>query len=549
MSSPDSSKLQDKPVWQALQKQQSRLSQQRISDLFTHNPQRLEQFSLEAAGLYFDFSKHLLDQDTLNLLLSLAEEAGMQDAIKAMFAGELVNNTEQRQALHVALRSPLKQTDAEQAVHTTLARIEQLVDRVQSGQWTGHGGKAIRDVVNIGIGGSDLGPAMVYEALSPYHAQGIRCHFISNVDPVHLQQTLSRLNPETCLFVIASKTFTTLETLQNAEAAKRWLLQSASAKDLAKHFVAVSASVEKAAEFGIDPANIFPIWDWVGGRFSLWSAIGLPIALGTSMKHFGDLLVGAHAMDEHFRTAQAPANMPLIMALLNIWYLNFFHAESQVILPYAQNLHLLPAYLQQLDMESLGKSVHRDGSPQETTTGALLWGSAGSNGQHSFHQLLHQGTHLVPADFIACLESPTGEPEQHQHLLANCFAQSQALMTGKSLAQVRQELSEQGLAQSEIDRLAPHKVIPGNKPSSTILIQELNPVSLGALIAAYEHKIYAQSVILDINAFDQWGVELGKVLSRDIFAALSETSSCERFDASTNALINAYQRKQKHQKV
>jgi glucose-6-phosphate isomerase len=547
--SSDPSKLGDKPVWQSLQKQQGKLSQQRISDLFTQNPQRLKQFTLQAAGLYFDFSKNLLDEDTFLLLLGLAEEAGIQKAITAMFAGELVNNTEQRPALHVALRSPHKQTDAEQEVHATLARIERLVDSIHTGQWTGYSGKAIQDVVNIGIGGSDLGPAMVYEALSPFRAEQIRCHFVSNIDPILLQQTLSRLKPETCLFVIASKTFTTLETLQNAEAAKRWFLKSASEQDLPKHFVAVTSNADKAAEFGIDLVNIFPIWDWVGGRYSLWSAIGLPIALGTSIQHFNDFLAGAHAMDEHFRTAQAAVNIPLIMALLNIWYLNFFNAESQVILPYAQNLHLLPAYLQQLDMESLGKSVHSDGSPLKMASGAILWGSAGTNGQHSFHQLLHQGTHLVPADFIAFQESPTEELEQHQHLLANCFAQSQTLMSGKSLTEAKQELLKKGLTQSEVDRLAPHKVIPGNRPSSTILMQEVTPASLGALIAAYEHKVYAQSVILGINAFDQWGVELGKVMSKDIFEALNETSSIKRFDASTNALINTCQRRQKNQKI
>ena len=544
MPSSQGSRIHQSPTWQSLSKLQRQLASQRIADLFTEDPQRFERFSLKAPELLFDYSKHLLTQEVLALLLQLAEEAGMKQAINAMFSGEIINNTEQRQVLHVALRSPSKQTPEEQLVHETLDRIASFTEEIQSGRWTGFSGKAITDVINIGIGGSDLGPAMVYEALHPFHAEQLRCHFVSNVDPAHLQQTLARLNPETSLFVIASKTFTTLETLQNAEAARRWILDATDNSQLTKHFVAVSSNVAKASGFGINPANIFPMWDWVGGRYSLWSAIGLPIALGTSMASFRELLAGAHVMDEHFRHAEPAQNLPLLMALLNIWYLNFWGAETQVILPYAQNLHLFPAYLQQLDMESLGKSVYRDGSAHALATGGLLWGSAGTNGQHSFHQLLHQGTHLVPADFIACLQSYTDENEQQLHLLANCFAQSQALMDGKSLSQAREELAMQGLDADEIESLAPHKVIPGNRPSSTIMLQQLSPRALGALIAAYEHKVYAQSVILDINAFDQWGVELGKVLSKDLFSAMTEASACTRFDASTNALINACKNKQ-----
>jgi glucose-6-phosphate isomerase len=538
------SRLQQSATWQSLRKLQAELSRIRIRDLFADNPRRFEEFSLEAPELLLDYSKHLITQEVLELLLQLAEEAGVTQAIEAMFTGEIINNTEHRQVLHVALRSPNRQTAEELLVHETLDRIEAFTEKLQSGVWTGFSGKAITDVINIGIGGSDLGPAMVYEALHPFPAEQLRCHFVSNVDPAHLQQTLARLNPETSLFIIASKTFTTLETLQNAEAARRWILSATDETQLAKHFVAVSSNVSKASDFGINPDNIFPMWDWVGGRYSLWSAIGLPIALGTSMTSFRNLLAGAHAMDEHFRTAEPAQNMPLLMALLNIWYLNFWGAESQVILPYAQNLHLFPAYLQQLDMESLGKSVHKDGSVHELATGGLLWGSAGTNGQHSFHQLLHQGTHLVPADFIACLQSYTNEAEQQQHLLANCFAQSQALMDGKSLNEAREELAAQGLSPEDVERLAPHKVIPGNRPSSTILMQRLSPQVLGSLVAAYEHRVYAQSVILDINAFDQWGVELGKVLSRDLFSALNETSECKRFDASTNALVNASKNRQ-----
>ncbi|MEX2366386.1 MAG: glucose-6-phosphate isomerase, partial [Pseudohongiellaceae bacterium] len=391
--------------------------------------------------------------------------------------------------------------------------MEQFVNAVTEGEWTGYSGRAITDIVNIGIGGSDLGPAMVYQALHPYHLPGISCHFVSNVDPAHLEQTLLGLNPETTLFVIASKSFTTLETSQNANAARQWFLDShADEKALAQHFVAVSANIDKAVAFGIDQGNIFPMWDWVGGRYSLWSAIGLPVALGIGFDNFHALLKGAHAMDEHFRTAPLMQNMPVIMALLNIWYLNFFAAESQVILPYEQNLHLFPAFLQQLDMESLGKSVKKDGTPVHWNTGAIVWGSAGTNGQHSFHQLLHQGTHLIPADFIASVQTHYDHAEQNQHLLANCFAQSQALMLGKPLQQAITELAAQGLDDASIEALAPHKVIPGNRPSNTIIMASLCPETLGALVAAYENKVYVQSVILQINAFDQWGVELGKTM-------------------------------------
>ncbi|MAM70039.1 MAG: glucose-6-phosphate isomerase [Gammaproteobacteria bacterium] len=538
MPAQDSRPIQQSPPWRALEAHHKEISQQKIADFFVSDPQRFERFSLQAAELYFDYSKHLINTETLDLLLDLAEASDIQSSIAAMFSGEKINNTEQRPVLHTALRSPGNSSDAEQAVQSTLDKMQTFTEQVQNGNWTGFTGKAITDVVNIGIGGSDLGPAMVYTALSPFHASAIRCHFVSNVDPAHLQQTLADLDPASTLFIVASKTFTTLETLQNAQAARRWVLSRASETDLPRHFVAVSSNIEKAAEFGISPDNIFPMWDWVGGRYSLWSAIGLPIALGTSMETFRELLAGAHSMDEHFRHAELKENIPVLMALLSIWYANFFHAETQVILPYAQNLQLLPAFLQQLEMESLGKSVHRDGTKLELDSGSLVWGSAGTNGQHSFHQLLHQGTHLVPADFIACARSLAGETGQHQHLLANCFAQSQSLMQGKSFDEAKQELLSQGMSKEEAAALAPHKVISGNKPSSTILLQELKPKALGSLIAAYEHKVFAQSIVLDINAFDQWGVELGKVLSLDLFKAISKSGKCGDFDASTNGLIN-----------
>jgi glucose-6-phosphate isomerase len=532
-------------AWQALisAMQQIKHSQQHIADYFRNDPERFNRFSLCAAGILLDYSKNQLTEEILRLLLNLADQAGMEREIASMFDGNIVNNTEQRPALHVALRSQKQETPYEKEVHVTLNKMEAFVQQVQSGSWKGHTGKPITDVVNIGIGGSDLGPAMVYQALSAEHLMQIKCHFVSNVDPVHLEQTLKNLFPATTLFVIASKTFTTMETSLNAKAARAWILEAGALDaDLSRHFVAVSANVEKAVAFGIDPHNIFPMWNWVGGRYSLWSAIGLPVALGIGMPGFRALLQGANAMDAHFRSAPLAQNMPVLMALLNLWYFNFWQTESQAILPYAQNLHLFPAFLQQLDMESLGKQVRKDGQVLDTCSGGIVWGSAGTNGQHSFHQLLHQGTHLIPADFIAIAKSASTNVDQQEQLLANCFAQSQALMHGKPLAQAMAELLAQGLTQAEAAALAPHKVIPGNRPSNTLLLEKLTPESLGALIALYEHKVYAQSVLLQINAFDQWGVELGKVLSTDIYKAITANGACTVFDASTNALINRVQK-------
>ncbi|MES2624147.1 MAG: glucose-6-phosphate isomerase [Pseudomonadota bacterium] len=533
--------LPNSDAWQALNAacQRIKQTQPHIAGYFENDSNRFDRFSLSAAGILLDYSKNQLTEEILTLLLKLAERAGMQPAIASMFDGEIINNTEQRPALHVALRSQKQDTDFEKEAHAALNKMEAFVQQVQSGTWKGYTGHVITDVVNIGIGGSDLGPAMVYQALSAEHLAHIKCHFVSNVDPVHLEQTLKNLQPAHTLFVIASKTFTTMETSLNSQAARAWILAAgASDADLSRHFVAVSANIEKAAAFGIDPQNIFPMWNWVGGRYSLWSAIGLPVALGIGMANFRALLKGASMMDEHFRTAPLAQNLPVVMALLNLWYFNFWQAESQAILPYAQNLHLFPSFLQQLDMESLGKQVRKDGQTLITCSGGIVWGSAGTNGQHSFHQLLHQGTHLIPADFIAIADSVSENREQHEQLLANCFAQSQALMNGKSLAQAKVELLKQGLSDADAAALAPHKVIPGNRPSNTLLLAKLNPESLGALTALYEHKVYAQSVLLQINAFDQWGVELGKVLSTDIYKAVTAKTTCTSFDASTNALIN-----------
>lgn len=536
----------DSPQWRNVAAEHTAMAdlQTTISELFAADPGRHQTYSAQAAGIFFDYSKHRLTDAALTALLQLAESAGMQAAIAAMFAGEQVNNTEQRPALHVALRSPHTNTDQEQAVHAALRQMSVFVAAVHNGSWKGFSDESITDVVNIGIGGSDLGPAMVYAALTPYHQSSICCHFVSNVDPLHLEQTLGKLDARRTLFVIASKTFTTMETSLNASAARRWMLaQGATEQTLARHFVAVSANIKKAVAFGIAEENIFPMWDWVGGRYSLWSAIGLPVALGAGMANFQALLTGAHEMDEHFRTTEAAHNIPVLMALLNLWYSNFWQAQSKVILPYAQNLHLLPAYLQQLDMESLGKSVLKDGTPINTDSGSILWGSAGTNGQHSFHQLLHQGSMLIPADFIAVASSQSSNEEQHQQLLANCFAQSQALMQGKTETAALEALLAQGLSREAALQLAPHKAITGNRPSSTLLLEKLTPQTLGSLLALYEHKVYAHSVLLGINAFDQWGVELGKMLGTGTYQALIAPEACSAFDASTNNLINMVRKK------
>jgi len=530
--------LPQTPEWQKLlELRQKPLAN--LSTLFREEPSRARRYTVGAAGLVLDYSKNLVDSEILQALFALAERAGLRDATAALFRGDEVNNTEHRPALHMLLRSPGNAGAREQEVHAALTRLEDFVAKVHTGRWKGYSDKAIRTVINIGIGGSDLGPAMAAEALAPYHVANFTCHFVSNVDPLHLEQTLAPLDPATTLFVIASKTFTTLETMQNANAARGWALTAGvPTTELGKHFVAVSANVEKAAAFGIAPANIFPMWDWVGGRYSLWSAIGLPIALAVGMDNFRELLHGAHQMDEHFRMSEPAANMPVLLGLLTHWYYHAYGTESHAVLPYVQNLHLFPAFLQQLDMESLGKQVDRDGNKLDSQSGGIIWGSAGTNGQHSFHQLLHQGTRLIPADFIAALESHSSNREAHLHLLSNCFAQSQALMEGKSQMQAHAELLQQGTPAAEAQWLAPFKVCPGNRPSNTIMMRRLTPATLGALTALYEHKVFVQSVLLNMNAFDQWGVELGKVLSSGVYQALTAGSSCTRFDASTNALIN-----------
>jgi glucose-6-phosphate isomerase len=514
-----------------------------MRSLFAADPQRFERLSVEAAGLFLDYSKNRLDGRTLELLAALARERAVEQRRDAMFAGEKINNTENRAVLHTALRAPREARlavdgqDVIADVHAVLARMKTFSDAVRSGAWLGHTGKPITDIVNIGIGGSDLGPKMVCLALRQYAQPRLAMHFVSNVDGHDIDATLSKVDPETTLFIIASKTFATAETMMNAHTARNWFLQQAGEDALAAHFVAVSTNVEAIKAFGIDPANMFPVWDWVGGRYSVWSAIGLPVALSVGFGYFSDFLAGAHAMDQHFRSAPVEQNMPMLLALVGFWNRQFLGCPSVSIAPYHQDLNRFPAYLQQLDMESNGKRVTRDGEPVDTPTCPVIWGDVGTNGQHAYFQLLHQGTDVTPIDFIAALRPAHELHHHHTALLANCFAQSEAFMKGKTIDEVRKDLQEQGLALAEIERLAPHKTFPGNHPSNTILFDYLTPATLGALIALYEHKTFVQGVLWDVNSFDQWGVELGKVLAKQIEAELSAEPSPGQHDSSTNGLI------------
>ncbi|WP_026354349.1 glucose-6-phosphate isomerase [Massilia niastensis] len=514
-----------------------------MRDLFAADPQRFERLSVEAAGLFLDYSKNRVDGRTLELLASLARERGVEARRDAMFAGERINNTENRAVLHTALRAPrgsklvVDGQDIDADVHAVLDRVKSFTDAVRSGEWLGHTGKPITDVVNIGIGGSDLGPKMVCLALRHYTHPRLRMHFVSNVDGHDMDAALAQVNPETTLFIVASKTFTTAETMMNAQTARSWFLGQAPEPALARHFVAVSTNTEAIKTFGIDPANMFPFWDWVGGRYSVWSAIGLPVALAVGFGYFSDFLAGAHELDEHFRTAPLEQNLPAILALVGFWNRQFLGAPSVTIAPYHQDLNRFPAYLQQLDMESNGKRVTRDGAPVDTPTCPAIWGECGTNGQHAYFQLLHQGTDVTPIDFIAALRPAHEFGNHHTALLANCFAQSEAFMKGKTADEVRADLQQQGLDASEVERLTPHKTFPGNRPSNTILMERLTPSTLGALIALYEHKTFVQGVLWDVNSFDQWGVELGKVLAKKIEAELGGEAQPAQHDSSTNGLI------------
>ncbi|MFP4671692.1 MAG: glucose-6-phosphate isomerase [Desulfohalobiaceae bacterium] len=537
--------------WQKLQEHFREVRELHLRDMFDKDPERFARFSLQAGPVFLDYSKNRIDAQGMELLLGLAREMGLQDRIQAMFSGERINATENRSVLHVALRNRSRQPiyvqgqDVMPEVNQVLDRMGSFVDRVRQGKWLGFTGQPVQDVVNLGIGGSDLGPRMATKALSGYTGADLRVHFVSNVDPAHLENTLAGLDPETTLFIVASKSFSTQETMFNAARARQWFLQSAVHQEhVRKHFVAVSTNTPKVSEFGIDPENMFGFWDWVGGRFSLWSAIGLPIALAVGMERFQELLQGAHDMDQHFKETPLEENLPVIMGLLSVWYSDFFQAETHAVLPYSQYLEDLPAYLQQGEMESNGKRITLDAELVDYPTGPVIWGAPGTNGQHAFFQLLHQGTRLVPCDFIAFARQPDHDPRQHRLLMANFLAQTEALMQGKTEAEAREEMQAQGLSQAQIQALLPHRVFPGNRPSNSILLPELTPGTLGALIALYEHKIFVQGAVWNINSFDQWGVELGKQLAKNIESELEDSSLVQGHDASTRGLINTW--KQMH---
>ena len=537
------------PAWQALGDHQRQIAGTQMRDLFARDPGRFERFSLRLGDILFDYSKNLITAETLSLLLDLAGQAGLQGKIAAMFSGQKINTTEDRAVLHVALRNRSNQPirvdgeDVMPEVNRVLAKMRAFSEKVRGGEWKGYTGKAITDVINIGIGGSDLGPKMVCEALKPYGKPGLRVHFVSNVDSTDLVETLKQVSPETALFLVASKTFTTQETMTNAHSAREWLL--AAAKDpaaVARHFAAMSTNTEAVEKFGIDPANMFEFWDWVGGRYSLWSAIGLSIALFIGMDRFEELLGGAHRVDEHFRSAPFERNIPVIMGLLGIWYNNFFGAQTHAILPYDQYLLYFPAYFQQGDMESNGKSVTRSGEPVDYSTGPIIWGQPGTNGQHAFYQLIHQGTRLVPCDFLAAARSHNPLGDHQAILVSNYFAQTEALMRGRTPEEARRDLAAEGYSGSRLELLAAAKTFPGNRPTNSFLYPELTPEVLGALIALYEHKIFTQGAIWEINSFDQMGVELGKQLAKTILPQLKGTGEVASHDPSTNGLINAYKR-------
>ncbi len=514
-----------------------------LATLFDSDAKRFDRFSLDAAGLFLDFSKNHINEHTLTLLTDWARACKLEEKRDAMFRGDAINTTEQRAVLHTALRLPanakcmLEGKDINQDIQSVLARIDAFSEAIRSGSWKGYNGKRITDIVNIGIGGSDLGPAMTCAALRPFVQADLRLHFLSNVDGHDIEAKLSGLHPETTLFIIASKTFTTQETMLNAHAARNWFLQQGSLASLAQHFVAVSTNAKAVKEFGIDTTNMFPFWDWVGGRYSIWSAIGLPLAIAIGMQQFREFLAGAHAMDVHFQQAPLERNMPVLLALIATWYRQFFHTSSQLIAPYHQDLQLFPTYLQQLEMESNGKRVTRLGKAVNTPTAPIIWGSAGTNGQHAYFQLLHQGTDVIPVDFITALKPSHTHHQQHQALLANCFAQSEALMRGKSEEEVRADMQAQQQPEEKISALLAHKHFPGNRPSNTLLLEKLTPTALGALIALYEHKVFIQGVLWDINSYDQWGVELGKVLANRILSELEPQAQIGKHDSSTSGLI------------
>ena len=531
-------------AWKKLDAHFNDMQKASMQELFKLDGDRTNKFHLKWNDFLLDYSKNIINQETMQLLLELADEVGLKNAIKDYFEGALINQTENRAVLHTALRadeSTVVKVDGVNVmpeVAEAKSKIKAFTHEVTSGQRTGFTGKPFTDIVNIGIGGSDLGPVMVVEALQ-FYKNHLKTHFVSNVDGDHVNEIIKKLNPETTLFVIVSKTFTTQETLTNSETIRKWFLQSAKQEDVAKHFVAVSTNLQKVTEFGINPDNVFPMWDWVGGRFSLWSAVGLTISLAVGFDNFNALLQGANKMDKHFRDTDFDQNMPVILGLLSVWYNNFFNAESEALIPYTQYLQKLAPYLQQGTMESNGKSVGRDGKPVDYQTGTIIWGEPGTNAQHAFFQLIHQGTKLIPADFIGYVSSLYGDKDHHDKLMSNFFAQTEALMHGKSREQVQAEFDKQGLAADKAAFLLPFKVFSGNKPTNTILIQKLTPESLGSLIALYEHKIFVQGVIWNIFSFDQWGVELGKQLANSILEEIN-TKTVKNHDSSTSFLLNHF---------
>lgn len=537
-------------TWQKLSEHKKSVAPLHLRDLFADDPQRGPRLSASAAGLDLDYSKNRITDETLAELMALAREAGLPKAIEGMFNGEVINRSENRPALHIALRNrsnhPIKVGDEDitATVNDTLKRMRAFAESVHSGEFAGYTGKKLRTIVNIGIGGSFLGPKVVSDALKPYWQDGYELRYIANIDGTDVTETCRDLDPETTLFVVASKSFGTLETLKNAQAAREWFLrQGGKPDDVKHHFVAVSTNVKAATEFGIDAANMFPMWDWVGGRYSLWSAIGLAQSIVLGFDVFEQLLSGAHAMDEHFRTTGLEHNLPVIMGMLGVWYHNFFGAETQAVLTYDETLKDLPNHLQQVDMESNGKSVTQDGQPVGWSTGPVIWGGTGTNGQHAYHQLLHQGTRLIPADFIMPLTSHNPVDDHHQWLFANFLGQQQAMLEGKTEAEVMAELTAKGMSEAEAREVAPHKVIAGNRPCNTLTFEKLTPEILGALIALYEHKVFVQGVIWGVNSFDQWGVELGKVLGNSVFEALS-SGNTDGYDSSTATLIKRFRNHQ-----
>ena len=538
-------------AWQSISDYAAKLKETRIIDLFADS-NRFNDFSIEMDSFLFDYSKNFVDKKLISLFLELAEQVDLIKEIEAMFNGEKINITENRAVFHTALRDfsdreiIVDSVNIKNDINRVKAQMKQFCENVHSGKFLGYTDKKITDVVNIGIGGSDLGPAMVCGALKPYAIAGINIHFVSNVDSTDIIETLKHLNPETTLFVIASKTFTTQETLRNANTAKKWFLEKTGGNpsNIAKHFIALSTNRDAVLNFGINPDNMFEFWDWVGGRYSLWSAIGLSIALYIGYDNFEKLLCGAYQIDEHFRTAPLDKNIPFIMAALGMLYSNFMGANSQAVIPYEQYLNRFPAFLQQLDMESNGKTITKDGQAVNYNTGAIIWGEPGTNAQHSFFQLIHQGSHLIPVDFIAGVNTHNPADDHHAMLLSNYFAQSEALMNGKNEAVVREELEKSGKSENEIAKLLPHKVFAGNRPSNSILYKELSPEVLGSLIALYEHKVFVQGILWNVNSFDQWGVELGKQLAGKILPELLSASDLpiNSHDHSTNALINFYKK-------